>query len=134
MINRRVFRYIEFELYNYDKTKLELEQEEEDIREGTFTPDNSPVQSKPGDTTATKAVRLTTNTAIVRMTKTLQAINQALSLLDESHNQVFELKYRQNNHWRVVADRMFVSQDTYFKRRRELIEMVALQMGLKLEA
>lgn len=133
-INRSVFRYIEFELYNYDHTKKTLEEEKEDVISSTVKLDTPLVKGAIGDSTGSKAMKLTTNTAILRMERTVRAIEHSLMMLEEEHNQVFELKYRQNKHWRYVASQMYISQDTYFKKRRELVEMVALQLGLKLEA
>ena len=133
-INRSVFRYIEFELYSYDYTKKTLEEEKEDVVRATIKLDTPPAKGAIGDSTASKAIRLATNTAILRMERMVRAIDQSLLMLEEEHNQVFELKYRQNKHWRYVASKMYIGQDTYFKKRRELVEMVALQLGLKLEA
>ena len=49
-INKSVFRYIEFELYNYQETKRELERYKEEILESTNIPEVN-VQTMPGNVT-----------------------------------------------------------------------------------
>lgn len=132
-LNKATFRYIEAELFNYDETKADLEAMQEDIREST------PAMIMSGDRISgggisnvpeKKGIKLLTNKVIMRMERTLKAIDKSLSMLGEEHNQIFELKYRKNMNWRRVIMEMPTSQDTYFRKRRELVHMVAVQLGL----
>lgn len=130
-LSRPAFRYVESELYNYDETKKELEELQEDIRNST--PDMSGDMVKGGTVSSqpeAKSIQLLTNKVLVRMDRTIKAIDKALSILGEEHNLIFELKYRQNLNWRQVVIEVPTSQDTYFRKRRELVQMVAVQLGL----
>jgi DNA-directed RNA polymerase specialized sigma24 family protein len=82
------------------------------------------------DPTARKATRLVTNTALTRMTRTVAAIDKALARLTKNHRALFNLKYRQDLPWQQVCTELPTSERSYFRMRRELVEMVALEMGL----
>jgi len=61
-INKAIFRYIEFELYNYEQTKKDLQLERERILESSPCQEVA-VQSDIGDSTANKAIKLTSSGA-----------------------------------------------------------------------
>jgi len=129
---RAVFRYIEHELYNYDATKKAIEELREDII--LSSPPREVVAANGdryyGDTVGTKTVKLVTSTALARMSRAVVAIERTLARLTEDHRQLFELKYRQCLPWQQVCRDMPTSERTYFRLRRELVEMVALEFGL----
>lgn len=82
------------------------------------------------DPTYSTAVILTTNVTLQYMERTVKAIERALLRLDELHNEIFEQRYRQNKGWRQTLSELCISQDTYFKKRREIITAVGAQLGL----
>jgi RinA family phage transcriptional activator len=129
-LNRAVFRYVEHELYNYDNTLLEMENLREGIIEAPPLREAVPGTGYVSDPTARKATQLVTNTALARMARTAAAIERALERLSEDHRTIFELKYRQGLRWRQVCREMPTSERTYFRLRRELVMMSALEMGL----
>lgn len=129
-LDRAVFRYIEHELYNYDETKREIEELREDIIEKAPLKEVVPGTGFISDPTARKAIKLVTSTAIARMERTVRAIDRALARLSDEHRQLFDLKYRQCLSWQKICDEMPVSERTYFRLRRELVYMVAVEMGL----
>ena len=126
---------IEFELYNYDNTKEEIEAIKDEIIGGSPLPvgeQNNVQRTTVSDPTFTKAAVLTTNVTLLYMERTVKAIDRALMHLDEIHNEIFEHRYRQQKNWRQSLCELYISQDTYFKRRREIIHAVAAQLGLAL--
>ena len=127
---RAVFRYVEHELYNYDNTLLEMENLREGIIEAPPLREAVPGTGYVSDPTARKATQLVTNTALARMARTVAAIDKSLARLSEDHRSLFELKYRQTMPWKRVCQELPASERTYFRMRRELVEMVALEMGL----
>jgi len=131
-IPRAIFRYIEHELYNYDLTCSELEQLRQEIISASASPGYVVASEGCGvsDSTGRKAVRLVTNAAIARMTRTLAAIDRALVRLQPHHRKLFELKYRKCKPWQEICMEMYIEERTYFKYRRELVVMAALEMGL----
>jgi len=129
-IERRVFRYVEYELYNYDITKKELERCREEILESSPAPPEVNVQSDLGDPTAKKAEKLLSTTYIARAEQTVNAIEKSLDMLTDVHRRLFKLKYRDCLPWQEVAIELEISDRTFFRTRRELVAMVAQQLGL----
>lgn len=128
-INRAIFRYIEHELYNYDETIKEIQEIRNNIIEQSPYKETVPGSGYISDPTARKAIKLITSTAIARMERTIRAIDRALELLPEEHNQLFQLKYRQKWTMKQICDEIPTSERTYFRWRREIVEMVAKEMG-----
>ena len=127
----RVWSYIEGELYNYDANRGRLEEFREDILEGTPLAEAVGSRSGPGDPTASKVMRLTTGAAIAKLARDINAIDRALKRLTENHRAVFELKYRQGLSWEQVTMEMPCGRSTYFELRKEIIFMVAQELGFE---
>ena len=81
------------------------------------------------DPTFSKATVLTTNVTLLYMERTVRAIDRALMQLDELHNEIFEHRYRKNKNWRQTLSELCITQNTYFRKRREIIFAVAAQFG-----
>lgn len=128
-INKAVFRYIEFELYNYEQTKKDLELEMERILESSPCQEVA-VQSSVGDSTANKAIKLTTSANIIKNERVINSIDKAISILGDKHAKLFELKYIDCRPPKEVWLLLGVSDMTYYRYRRELIAMVGQIMGL----
>ena len=129
-IERRVFRYVEYELYNYDNTKKELERCREEILESSPSPPEIKVQSGLGDPTAKKVEKILTTTYIARAEQTVNAIEKSLNMLTDLHRMLFKFKYQDCLPWQEVTIELEISERTYFRIRRELVVMVAQQLGL----
>lgn len=127
---RAVFRYIEHELYNYDNTLNEIQRIRDEIIDALPVRETIPDAGYISDPTAKKATKLVTNTVLVRMTRTVAAIDKALARLSDNHRALFDLKYRQDLSWQQVCQELPVSERTYFRIRRELVHMVATELGL----
>ena len=131
-MERAVFRFIEHELFSYERTKREIQELREDIISDSSAPrDSIPSAGHISDTTARKAIRLMTNTALTRMTRTVAAIDRAMCRLNENHRALFELRYKQALPWQAVCERMPYSERGFYKLRKEIVEMTADEMGLK---
>lgn len=127
---RAVFRYVEHELYNYDTTLAEIEAIREGIIDAPPLRETVPSTGHISDPTGRKATQLVTNTALVRMCRTREAIDKALARLSDNHRALFNLKYRQDLPWQQVCQELPASERTYFRLRRELVFMVAVELGL----
>lgn len=124
-----VWRYIEYELYSYDQTKKDLELLREEILHGTPPPEEGH-SSGPGNPTESKGMRLISSPVIVRLERIVSAIERTIGQLTEDHSQLFTLKYIQGKHWRIVCQEMPTSERTYFRLRRDIVELVAEKIGL----
>lgn len=126
------FNVVEHELYNYDYTREQLETMRDEIIGGapTVATDKDRVQtnriSKP---TEKKGVDLASSVALKHMEHTVKAIDRALLLLDEDHNELFNLRYRDKQNWRTTVCETGWAEKTYFRRRRALVYAVAVQLG-----
>ena len=129
-LNKAYWRYIENELYNYDDTKQNILNLREDIIDHTPTRETVPGKGYVSDPTEKKAVNLVSSKAIKRMTNVVNAIDRALARLTDNHRALFELKYRQALPWQQVCRELPTSERSYFRMRRELILMVAVELGL----
>ena len=87
-------------------------------------------RSAVSDPTHNKTATLCSNVTLQYMERTVKAIDRALMQLDEIHNEIFEHRYRKNKNWRQTLSEICIGQDTYFKKRREIIIAVAMQLGL----
>lgn len=134
-IPKPIYRYLEFELYNYDKTKRDLQDLRDDILVGSQGGGNGELgvaitKGSISDITGKKAERLLTNKGILQATRTVEAIDRALTRLGDNHRAIFQLKYRQQLPWQEVCDEIPIAESYYFKLRKELIELVGLEMGI----
>lgn len=132
-IPRAVFRYVEYELYGYEQTKKEIQELREDMLEDRPALIEVASISKSGqisDPTAQKVTRLLTSRVLKKMADNICAIDRALSRLNDEHRQLFVLKYLQALPWQKVRSDIPISDRTYFRLRRELVSMVAVEMGL----
>ena len=82
------------------------------------------------DPTHNKAAKICSNVTLQYMERTIKAIDTALMRLDEIHNEIFEQRYRQGKNWRQIISEVPVSERQYFRKRREIILAVAVQLGL----
>ena len=138
-IPKPIYRYLEFELYNYDKTKTDVAEMREDIFVGNSGGSQGElgttvISGTMSDTTGKKVERLLTNKGIAQGTRTVNAIERALARLSDNHRAVFQLKYREARPWQEVCDEIPISQSTYFLLRKELIWLVGLELGVIKEA
>jgi len=132
-VNKAYKKMIEFELRNYDYTMEVIEDIKDEIinRPPMAVGETERVMdSRVSDPTERKGLRLVTNTALDHMERTVKAVDRALEKLDKEHEQIFKLHYQGKRNWRQVLSMMYISQDTFYRKRNELIEQVAVELGL----
>jgi RinA family phage transcriptional activator len=109
--------------------KEELEQARDDIINAGPVNNLSGIRgsdiSRP---TESKAVRLADNPYLKRLERNIKAIERALKFGGESQQEFFDFKYTQGGRWQTSQD-IYITQSTYFRRRKILIQRVAEQMG-----
>ncbi len=130
VLPRAIWRYIEHELYNYDYTKKSIEDLREDIINQVPYREAMPGTSYISDSTGKKAIKLVTSKALVRMNAVITAIDRSLARLNDDHRQLFVLRYKQALSWQQVCRELPTSERSYFRLRRELVLMVAFELGL----
>lgn len=135
-MNKTYYRYVEHELYNFQSNLLELKETEKEIIETSPSPDGERVQSSgTADTTYTKAVKLMTTTRLITLRRNTKAIETSIKILQSSNDQrkyqLLEMKYLRPEYTdRSIADKLCISIETYYRWKRQCVELVALHMGL----
>lgn len=127
-IEKSIFQHIEFELYNYQETKEKLEHYKEQVLHGTSKPEIA-VQAKLGDTTAHKAIKLSSSPYIQRCEEIINAIENSLSQLGEKHKKLFQHKYIEHREVDEIILLINVSRSTYFEYRKNIVMLVGQKIG-----
>ena len=133
-LNRSYFKYIEHEMYCYDDIKREIEILKKDMYDADMGVSYEGVcvtSSKNGSTTENAVCRIMTSKQLLHIERTQKAIDDALSVLGDIHRDVFNLKYRMKYSNQQVWDEVPCAESSFYKYRRELVEMVAVNLELK---
>ena len=132
-INKRVFNYIDYELCNYESYKTKIDEIRKDIlEESPHPPDGQPRGTTASDITLDKVIKMNTPAALVRMEYTVGCINKILKKLDSEYNKFFKENYeveKPNNKMRVCSE-VHISESTYYRMKRNIIKLVAREMGM----
>ena len=129
-IEKSIFRYIEHELYNYEDTKKELEGYKLDIIESTNRPETSVMGGRIGDTTGSKAIKLTTSKYILKSEKVIRAVEKGLGMLTDEHRELFSLRYQDCMSMPEIIAEMHISERNYYRKKREIVAVVGQELGL----
>ena len=132
-MRRAVFRYIEAELYDYPLLKREICALREDIIDSEDRPSvyGKRPDNRPGDPTGHKGLRLLTNRRLKRMEETVRAISSVVDRLPPEKKRLIELKYWDGRYTDTgVIGQLHISRRTYFYWRRQIVEAIAVEMGL----
>jgi len=99
------------------------------VLESSPSPEVS-VQSGQSDTTANKAIKLTSSAFVIQAERVIDAIEKSLAMLSEQHRRLFKLKYQDMYPWQEIVVEMGISDRQYFKLRREIVIAVGQKLGL----
>jgi len=120
------------ELEHYNQNKLLLEQMRDEIIDGqkpiSEVKSNGGLQGNP---TQNKAVRLASSTSILWLERSVGSIDRAMQKLDNIHRQIFALRYQEGVSCLSTCEMIPIARTTFFRRRMELLELVAIEMGKK---
>ena len=128
-IDKSLFKYIEYELFNYEITKKDIRLCRDSIINASPVAGETKDKYTISDSTGNKGINLATNTFILNAEKTIDAIDKALKQLSDKHRELFNLRYQQFIPWNELYLEMNISDRTYYRLRRELITQVAINLG-----
>ena len=74
-----------------------------------------------GNSTLNKVMKLEENKELQQAIREYKAVVQALHLVDKFSKQIFELEFRQNKGRFDIIDELHISEETYKRRKRNLI-------------
>lgn len=125
------FRYVEAMLYEYPDMINEIERIREEILCPGGSEDTTRVQSSgKSDPTASRATALTAHDRLRHLQNTVDAIDRALRRLSLEKKTLVELKYWQRLPNREVADKLHVSEMSFYRWRDQIITAIACNMGI----
>jgi RinA family phage transcriptional activator len=132
-----IFKYVEYELYNYDASKSRLTEIRGDILRDLprdVPRDEYTSRGLPGSPTENKAVALTTNSAIAHIERTIAAIDTARRMMNQDQRTLCDEKYRQGKPWRRICREQYWSESKYHRIRNKVVQKTAECMGFWLPA
>lgn len=130
-IEQANFKAIEAELYGYFDTKKELELMEEEILEGSSFQEVA-VQCGNGDTTANKAIKLSSSKELLEVRRRLNAIDKAMFILqrDETKLRMLQMKYFERKFTDIgIMQELHIGNNTFYRWRREIVKLVGSYLG-----
>lgn len=135
MLDRKIYRMIEYHLYHYFQIRQELEQEKWDIIEsgGRDIIEYGGGISYHSDPTASKAVKLT-RPDLVEKEKWLKVIEGTIQHFQGTEKgRLLQKKYFDQLGERHVCEELHIERTTYYRWREEIVvytAMLAIQEGL----
>lgn len=131
-VDKRIYRYIEYELYHYQQYKREIKEIREEILEsGSFWGNGTPRGNKIGNPTEDKTVKLMTTPALLQMEKIIKAVENVLPNLSKRHREIFDMVYIKGRTDRyMLCDELHISYETFNLNRREIVFKVGCELGV----
>lgn len=139
-LERANFRVIELELYNYKNTKKEYEFLIDEILHGSPQPSEAIGASRGIDIsnpTEKKVMKIVTSAHIIELDRRVKAIQFMIRMIENSpepkKKELLDMKYfsqRYNDH--NIIERLHIDRSTFFKWRKEIIVLVANQLGWRI--
>ena len=136
MISRKTRDYIEDELFRYSDYKEELTEIRESVLMDSPPPNSGMAKgSLPADSTADKAIALVAGVRTGHIEQLIKAVDRALNKLGPEHRMFFDLVYIQKREMRkekaYICDvELNICGRTFYKRKQDIIERVALELGI----
>ncbi len=126
------FKAIEAELYGYQDTKKDLELMEEEIIESSPFQEVSVQAGITGDSTANKAIKLTSSKELLEVRRRINAIEKALVVLqhDGCKLKLLQMKYFERKYSDLgIQQELHISRETFYRWRRDIIKLVGSYLG-----
>ena len=133
-LDKRTFRHVEKELYDYPETKKEIQRLRNEILYRTAPPDENIGGSRgnmPGNPTEHIATALMTNRRIEYLERVINAIESVYERLPPEKKKLVELRYWSTweKSWSHIADAIGISVPLAYIWRREIVFAIAERLG-----
>ena len=134
-IRNATLRLIEAEIRNYHQTIETLRELEESIAlpgQGEFG--NGTRSTEPGDPTPARAYKMMTSAQLLEIRRRVEAIEYMLRVVKASPEpgryELIRLAYWDGRYTvRGICDQLSISERTYYRWRREALQLVAERLG-----
>lgn len=134
-IEKSNFKLIEAELYGYEDTKRELELMEEEIIEGSPYQEVAVQSGTTGDSTASKAMKLTSSRELLEIRRRINAIDKAIDVLqqDGAKYKLLKMKYFERKYTDIgIMNELHIGNNTFYRWRREIVKLVGSYLGWRI--
>lgn len=131
-LDRATYNFVQRELYRYEAYKKELILCREEILEGSPSPpDGQPKGNQTGNPTEQKALKLVSGVRIINLERTIAAISNTLSMIDDKGREVFREIYVNGRHdnEKICMD-LCISLTGFKDRKHQIIYLTAENLGL----
>ena len=134
-IRAATIKLIEAEIRNYHRTVEDLRDMEEAIAlPGAVGDDIGRIQSRPGDPTSARAMRMMTSTQLMEIRRRVEAIEYMIRTLQASPEsgrlELIRLAYWDGRYTvKGGCEQLSMSERTYYRWRREALQLVAERLG-----
>ena len=125
-----VKKQIENELYHYWENIKEFKELEDDILEALASSDGQPRSNTTSDTTAQKALKLTSTRTILALKRRLLYIESAIKRLNPEEKEVFEIIFKDRYNQKLAETYKNITSSIYYTVYRKIIYLTALEFGL----
>ncbi len=123
--------YIEGILFERSQTEENIENLKCQILHGQPHRDVVPGAGYIADPTARKAVNLVANRWLVRSQAELEAVDRALSKLQQKHHHIYVWKYRRGERsWDRISDEVGYEKRQCYRIRDEILLTIARELGM----
>lgn len=126
-----VFKYLEAEIKDYNKTIAKIAETKQDIAEERGLVENKGGKSSSvGNPTESKALKITSDRQLQRMESIVRAIKEVYDASDEPRQNLVQLKYWQHIYMdEGIMNVLGIGRDTFYRWKREFVLKVALKLG-----
>lgn len=130
-IDKKVYKYIDYELQHYEENKKELERMRTEILDASPAPaDGQPRGNTTGNPTEQKAMKLISSTALLKIESTIKAIEKIYDQLTEDYKLFFDWNYKKSAGVVKTCIEVNISERTYYNMRDKIVYNVGMEMGL----
>jgi len=130
-LDKRIYKYIEYELYNYNNSKENLEEMKRQIIETSGSNDGQPRGNEVSSQTENKAIKIMASTAIASTERIIKAIDEALYELGGTYRRLFEMKYVKKEGIVKICNEISMSERSFYNYKDRLVYTVAQKLGLE---
>jgi len=131
-IDKKIYGFIEHELYHYKQYKEDLILERERILHASpAPPDGMPKGRTVSNIPLEKTIALNESTCILHMERTIRAVDNALKRVTDIHRRLFEeyyVKMRDDKY--VLCDDLGMSYETFKRYKQKLIILTGCELGV----
>ena len=131
-IDKKVYKYIDYELQHYEDNKKKLDEIREEILEASpLPPDGQPKgQGGTSNPTEQKTVKLISSVAIMKIEKTIQAIDKVYDCLETDYKTFFDWNYKKNAGIVRTCQEVGIAERTFYNMRDKIVYNVGMELGL----